>query len=527
MDAKKRVAIVGAGISGLSAIKSCLEEGLEPVCFEQYDNLGGVWHYTEEYREGQGARAFDNLTTNISKEMFSFSDFPIPSHFPPFLTCSMVHDYLKSYCENFGLGKHIHLNTKVINIRKSSDYNVTGRWEVETEEPQKTQRDIFDFVMICSGFYKKPRFPDVEGMDTFRGSIEHSMKFKDAARYKGMNVLVVGNSNSSGDLAAESARFAHQVYYSVGEGMWMVPSIVKNGMPYDLVLLKRSNLWNASKFSKVVANMCNDRLDHVLGGICPSSPPSRSRRMVNDKVQYNIMNGRIKVVKTLTRLGPHEAEFDDGTILKNLDAILFATGYQLLVDFLDHEESYKGDNGKLNLYKMMFPLWHHHTLSLVGCVDTTGSFPPLTELQGRLAARVFAGYHRLPSLEVMADDVEKTNSFVLQRFGRYKYLMPTIISWDELAADLGVAPSWWDLIKAGPRLAYLYYYGPAFPYYHRMWGPHPWRGARDAIDHALEHGHYAKQVRHVQGPDHEGSSFMPRFIIVSVLAVLLTTMYNG
>ncbi|XP_048250751.1 dimethylaniline monooxygenase [N-oxide-forming] 2-like [Haliotis rufescens] len=436
MDAKKRVAIIGAGISGLAAIKSCLEEGLEPVCFEQYDNIGGVWFYTEEYREGQGARAFDNLTTNISREMFSFSDFPFPSHLPPFLTCSMVHDYLQSYCENFGLGKHIHLNTKVINIRKSPDYKVSGRWEVETEDPQKTQRDIFDFVMICSGFYKKPRFPDVEGMDTFRGSFEHSMKFKDAARYKGMNVLVVGNSNSSGDLAAESARYAHQVYYSVGE-----------------------------------------------------------------------------------------AEFDDGTILKNLDAILFATGYHLAIDFL--QESYKEDDGKLNLYKMTFPLWQHPTLSLVGCVDISESFPPITELQCRLVARVFAGSHKLPSMEVMANDVKKKNSFFLKKFGRYKYLMPTIIYRDELAAELGVAPSWWDLIKAGPRLAYQYYYGPAFPYYHRLWGPHAWRGAKDAINHALEHGHYAKQVRHVQGPDVEGSSFMLRFIIVSVLAVLLTMMYNG
>ena len=33
--------IIGAGSSGLSAIKSCLEEGLEPVCFEMEDFIGG------------------------------------------------------------------------------------------------------------------------------------------------------------------------------------------------------------------------------------------------------------------------------------------------------------------------------------------------------------------------------------------------------------------------------------------------------------------------------------------------------
>lgn len=36
----KRVAIIGAGISGLVAIKSCVEENLEPVCFEQLNDIG-------------------------------------------------------------------------------------------------------------------------------------------------------------------------------------------------------------------------------------------------------------------------------------------------------------------------------------------------------------------------------------------------------------------------------------------------------------------------------------------------------
>ncbi|XP_046579584.1 dimethylaniline monooxygenase [N-oxide-forming] 2-like [Haliotis rubra] len=525
MAARKRVAIIGAGLSGLAAIKSCLEEGLEPVCYEQYDNFGGVWYFTEEYREGQGARAFDNLTTNISKEMFSFSDFPFPSHFPPFLTCSLVHEYIEMYIEKFGLRKHIHLNTRVVQIRKSRDYNATGRWEVEAEESQKSQTEVFDFVMICSGFFKKPRFPDVEGMDTFKGKIEHSMKFKNALKYQGMDVLVVGNSNSSGDLAAESARYARQVYYSVGEGMWMIPSCVENGTPYDLLLIKRSIMRTASKFSKVTADMCNSRLDHVLGGLAPSTPPANSRLMVNDKVQYNIVSGRIKVVKSLTRIGPHEAEFDDGTILKNVDAILFATGYKLSVDFL--QEPLIGEKSKLSLYKMMFPLWQHHTLALVGCIDTDGSFPPVAELQSRTAARVFAGSHRLPPMEAMAEEVETKNAYFLQRFGRYKYLIPNLIYRDELAAELGVAPSWWDLVKAGPRLYYQYYYGPVLPYFLRIWGPHPWSGARDAINNAAKHGHYAKQMRHVKGPDLGDSSYSFGLILLPVVVILLAVMYNG
>lgn len=42
----KRVAIVGAGVSGLASIRCCLEEGLEPTCFERSDDLGGLWRFT-------------------------------------------------------------------------------------------------------------------------------------------------------------------------------------------------------------------------------------------------------------------------------------------------------------------------------------------------------------------------------------------------------------------------------------------------------------------------------------------------
>ena len=36
----KRIAVIGSGASGLTAIKCCLDEGLQPVCFERTDHIG-------------------------------------------------------------------------------------------------------------------------------------------------------------------------------------------------------------------------------------------------------------------------------------------------------------------------------------------------------------------------------------------------------------------------------------------------------------------------------------------------------
>lgn len=42
----KTVAVIGAGVSGLTASKACLEQGMDVTCFEMHDDIGGVWYYT-------------------------------------------------------------------------------------------------------------------------------------------------------------------------------------------------------------------------------------------------------------------------------------------------------------------------------------------------------------------------------------------------------------------------------------------------------------------------------------------------
>ncbi|KAI0223395.1 Dimethylaniline monooxygenase [N-oxide-forming] 3, partial [Lamellibrachia satsuma] len=90
----KTVAIVGSGVGGLTAIKSCIDEGLSPTCFERQDKLGGVWYYTPDpLREGRVCIA-PTTTSNISKEMSAFSDFPFPKQFSNFMHHRYVTDRL-------------------------------------------------------------------------------------------------------------------------------------------------------------------------------------------------------------------------------------------------------------------------------------------------------------------------------------------------------------------------------------------------------------------------------------------------
>ena len=100
----RRVAVIGAGPSGLASIKSCKEYGLDVVCLERSNSLGGLWYYREKVEHGVGSVARMTIY-NSSKEASAYSDFPAPDDFPNYMHRSYVvsDDALASFVFTFSL----------------------------------------------------------------------------------------------------------------------------------------------------------------------------------------------------------------------------------------------------------------------------------------------------------------------------------------------------------------------------------------------------------------------------------------
>lgn len=43
-----KIAVIGAGTSGLCAAKHCLQHGFQVTVYEQNDTIGGIWYYTDD-----------------------------------------------------------------------------------------------------------------------------------------------------------------------------------------------------------------------------------------------------------------------------------------------------------------------------------------------------------------------------------------------------------------------------------------------------------------------------------------------
>ena len=124
---KKRMAIIGAGASGLTAIKSVLEEDMIPVCFERTDDIGGLWRYTPEERDDGQASVMKSTVINTSKEKMCYSDFPIPDEYPNFMHNTKVLEYFRLYAKEFNLLEHIRFNMEVLKVEKADNFDKSGR----------------------------------------------------------------------------------------------------------------------------------------------------------------------------------------------------------------------------------------------------------------------------------------------------------------------------------------------------------------------------------------------------------------
>lgn len=209
---KKQVAVIGAGTSGLMAIKSLKEEGFEPICFEKSSYYGGLWKYHEEDVDGVPSLMW-STSLNNSKEIGSISDFPPDPAFPNYMRHSDVMQMFSRYGKKFDLFRHIRYNQEVKSVRRAGDYSTTGRWTVITRDT-KTGEDaehVFDAVMVCAGHLSQPNIPNGVGMNSFRGDIIHTHSIKTFQDFSGKTVCVVGTGSSALDAAVEISHVAKQV----------------------------------------------------------------------------------------------------------------------------------------------------------------------------------------------------------------------------------------------------------------------------------------------------------------------------
>ncbi|XP_059196502.1 flavin-containing monooxygenase 5-like [Centropristis striata] len=529
----RRVAVIGGGCSGLTCIKTCLDEGLEPVCFESSDDIGGLWRFKEN-PEADRASIYHSVIINTSKEMMCFSDFPIPGHFPNYMHNSLIMDYFRMYADRFQLTKHIRFNTKVLQVKQRSDFSHSGQWDVETENKDgKKEKHIFDAVLICIGHHCHPNMPlhDFPGIDSFRGTYFHSRDYKTAEEWRNKKVVVIGIGNSGGDIAVELSRVTKQLYLSTRRGAWILNRVWDNGLPLDLgfnrVNTALQDLLPFGFVCSVGEKILNQRVDHSLYNLKPKHRLFSQHPTMNDELPNRILSGTVQVKPNIRRFQGSSVEFDDGSVVEDVDLVVFATGYRFSFPFLASHVVSVSDN-KASLYKFVFPPeLERPTLAIIGLVQPLGAIMPISEIQARWATRVFKGCLKLPPMASMQKDIQCKKDMMAKRYvtsQRHTIQVDYVNYMDQIAELLGVKPNIPKLLLTDPRLGLSVVFGPISPYQYRLRGPGKWAGARQAILTQWDRVAQPMQTRPCNDPKPKRSFMWP--LILSAVAVGLAVYVN-
>ncbi|NXG64516.1 FMO4 monooxygenase, partial [Hemiprocne comata] len=484
----RRVAVIGAGVGGLASIKCCLEEGLEPTCFERSEDIGGLWRYADSM-DSRRVSVYRSVITNTSKEMSCFSDFPCPEDFPSYLPHSLLMEYFRMYARHFDLLRHIRFKTTVLSVRKCLDFATSGQWKVVTETSGVQESHIFDAVMVCTGHYQEPYLPlaSFPGIEThFKGQYLHSQEYKDMEAFRGKRVLVIGIGNTGGDLSVELSRVAAKVFLSARSSTWVFSRVSDHGFPFDMVNTTRFNhfldwLLPSALTKRIKFRKFNSWFNHANYGLA-STKSSKFKLIINEELPFCLLSGTIVLKPSVKEFTESSALFEDGTTEENIDVVLFATGYVFSFPFLEESVRSLFDDNR-SLYKCIFPpQLEKPTLAIIGLVQLTGSLMVGTEMQARWVTGIFAGWNKLPPASRMMADVLKKKPPVKRNPSERENLKISFIGYiDEIASCAGVKPSVLKLLLTDPRLALAIFFGPCTPYQYRLVGRGKWSGARDAI----------------------------------------------
>lgn len=337
-----RIAIVGAGFSGIGAAIRLLQRGTKDfVVLERGDDVGGVW------RENR----YPGCACDVESPLYSFSFAPNPSWTRMFSPQPEILAYLRRCTDEFGVRPYVRLGCLV---EEAAWDQGNRRWQLQTNRGPLSA----DVLIGGMGALTGPSVPPLRGLERFEGTAFHSAEWPhvDGASpqslVRGQRVAVVGTGASAIQIVPNIQPEVARLSLFQRTPAWVIPrrdrafgALEKRmfeALPFTQQLL-RASLYARHEMSvvgfrnpavmRVIEKLALRYLDSQIedpelrAQLRPNFRFGCKRVLLSDDYYPSLTRPNVELVGAGIRELVPEGIVDNEGRLHELDTIIWATGF--------------------------------------------------------------------------------------------------------------------------------------------------------------------------------------------------------
>ncbi|KAK7751994.1 hypothetical protein SLS62_005956 [Diatrype stigma] len=351
---RPKIAVIGAGITGVTSASHCIGHGFDVVIFEagSEENIGGIWSRV-------------NNTSSLQIHSLTYRFHPSVKWEQGYPDRQQIVSQVRQLWEKYGLDTRTRFNTKVEKVYQDEK----GRWIIN--DPSHGR---FEGLIAAVGTCGDPKMPKMDGIDKFSGPVYHSSQLtgKDAQDKK---MIVIGGGASAVEALEYAAdEGAKKTYILSRSDKWIIPRHAVVDMLLSL------NIWGQeTALSWVPEKLLKKFFYRDLEDLAPSGKGVfEETPMVNSDVMDKLRSGEAEWVRCdiegFTDRGVIVNQRDKGTpkggpgrrrVLEG-DMVVLATGYKRPSLAFLPDACFAEPYGPPNWYLQVFPP-PHPSVSAVNC----------------------------------------------------------------------------------------------------------------------------------------------------------------
>ena len=207
-----RVAVIGAGLSGVAAAYRLQQAGVPYVVFEKNPEVGGVW-WNNTY---PGCR----LDTPNFAYSFSFAQKP---DWPQQFSCqSEIQKYISEVATGAAVRRNIQFETEVLSLIYD---DASATWRVSIRRPTGAiEEHVCNAVITAVGQLNRPSYPKIKGLERFAGRLFHSAEWPSGLDLANQRVAVVGTGASAYQIVPSIVGEVAELKVFQRNPPWMLPT---------------------------------------------------------------------------------------------------------------------------------------------------------------------------------------------------------------------------------------------------------------------------------------------------------------